>query len=118
MHYGHALLSKNIGSKVHKIMLDITKSNFIFSPRLYVLGDPKFLAKCNRPDAEWIQTSIMVGKQIIMRGWKTLGGPSMREWLTELGKVAAYERLSYGMQNRSEAFQLKWGKCLTYIGGG
>ena len=60
----------------------------------------------------------MVGKQIIMRGWKTLGGPPVQEWLTELGKVAAYERLSYGMQNRAETFQMKWGKYLAYIEGG
>ena len=101
--------------QVHKIILDITKSNIAFNPRLYVLGDPKCLDKCTRMDAEWIQTSIMVGKQIIMRGWKTLGGPPVQEWLTELGKVAAYERLSYGMQNRPEAFQMKWGKYLSYI---
>lgn len=47
------------------------------------------MAHIVKPLANWIQTSIMIGKQMIMRKWKDAEGPLFQDWLTELGKVAA-----------------------------
>lgn len=67
---------------------------FPFCPGFYVLGDPSFLS----PDVdttECIKISIMIGRQIIMRSWRSPGSPSFQEWVTELGKVWAYEGMAY-----------------------
>ena len=52
----------------------------------------------------WTQTAIMIGRQIILRNWKKPGEPPVQEWVTELGKVGAYERISYRTQDRTEKY--------------
>lgn len=44
---------------------------------------------------EWIQISIMRGRQIIMQGWRSAGPPLFQEWVSEMGKEAAYEKMTY-----------------------
>lgn len=34
----------------------------------------------------------MLGRHITVRGWKSPGKPSIYEWLSDLGRVPAYER--------------------------
>ncbi len=59
-----------------------------------MLGDP-YLLSPEVETAEWIQISIMIGRQIIMRSWRSSYSPSFQEWSTELGKVAAYEEMAF-----------------------
>ena len=84
-----------------------------FCPRLYVLNDPQITSNCGA--ADFIQTSIMVAKQIIMRNWKNPGEPSFQEWSTELAKVASYEKISFNINDRTERYVAKWGKYVQYI---
>lgn len=63
---------------------------------------------------EWIQVSIMIGRQIIMRCWWIAGAPVVQEWITELGKVVAYEKMSHRLNGRGDAYMKKWGRYLPY----
>lgn len=54
----------------------------------------------------------MIGRQILLREWKTEGVPSIQEWTAELARVAAFERMLFG---RLEAYYKKWGKYLSYM---
>ena len=90
-----------------------TLPGLAFCPRLYVLNDPQITSNCGA--ADFIQTSIMVGKQIIMRNWKNPGEPSFQEWSTELAKVASYEKISFNINDRTEQYVAKWGKYVQYI---
>lgn len=94
-------------------MKNITQINFDFCPRLYVLSDPQLTSYYRAGD--FIQTSIMVGKQIIMRNWRNSGEPPFQEWYTELAKVASYEKISFRCNNRTEKYFVKWGDYLKYI---
>ena len=67
-----------------------------------------------KPLANWVQTSIMIGKQIIMRKWKDAVGPLFQEWVPELSKVAAFEKISYSLLNEVEKYNEKWGKFLQF----
>jgi len=69
----------------------------------------------NCETADFIQTSIMIGKQIIMRNWKNPGEPSFQEWSTELAKVASYEKMYFNINDRAEKYMTKWGKYVQYI---
>ena len=46
----------------------MTRVDFPFCPRLYILGDPKQVAHCEY--ADFVLTAIMIGRQVLMRGWK------------------------------------------------
>lgn len=65
--------------------------------------------------ADFIQTSIMVGKQIIMRNWKNAGEPSFQEWSIELAKVASYEKIYFNINARADKYVEKWGLYVQYI---
>lgn len=107
-------LIKNYWLKVHDCIKTITGSNYDFSPRLYILNDPGMTSQDRAKD--FIHNSIMVGKQIIMRNWRKSEGPSFKEWLTELAKVASYEQISFSIKDRTEKYMAKWGDYLEYIG--
>lgn len=46
--------------------------------------------------------AIMIRQQILLRNWETPGQHPLKDWVTELGKVVAYERMSYRMHNKTE----------------
>ena len=85
----------------------MTKVDFSFCPRLYILGDPKQAAHCAYVD--FILTAIMIGRQVLMRGWKVAGSPSFQDWFVEVGKVAAYEEMAYRRSDRMDKYIRKWG---------
>ena len=74
--------------QVHKCILEMTSVDFPFCPRLYILGDPKQVARCDYADL--IRTIIMIGRQVLVRGWKTAGSPSFQECFVEIGKVCVH----------------------------
>lgn len=104
---------KNYWLKIHDCIENITWTSLEFCPRLYVLNDPQMTSNCGA--ADFIQTSIMVGKQIIMRNWKNPGEPSFQEWSMELAKVASYEKISFNINDSAEKYVAKWGKYVQYI---
>ena len=69
--------------QVHNCIIEMTKVDFPFCPRLYILGDPKQVAHCDYVD--FILTVIMIGRQVLMRGWKVAGSPSFQDWFVEVG---------------------------------
>lgn len=99
-------------SNVHDYIIEITGTEYEFCPGLYVLGNPSRLSHIASPLADWIQTGIMIGRQIIMRGWKAPTGPTLQEWLIELGRVAAYEKVSFNLLEKGGKYISKWGKYL------
>ncbi|KAJ0061406.1 hypothetical protein NL108_018634 [Boleophthalmus pectinirostris] len=106
-------LIQNYWRKIHGCIKNITQNTFEFTPQLYILSDPKMTTRC--PSSEFIQTSIMIGKQIIMRHWKDPEEPVFHEWFTELAKVASYEQMSFNMSDRIIAYKNKWKAYLNYV---
>ena len=100
---------------VHNHILELMGEQIDLCPSLYILGDSSPLSHLSKSDSLWIQTAIMLGRQIIMRVWKSPVGPSVQDWLLELGKVAAYEKLSFRLLNRLDSYYDKWGKFLDYF---
>ena len=88
-----------------------------FSPGLYILGDPSFLEDLTPYDAEWAQTALMLGSELTMCEWRAPSAPSVNVWFTQLGHVAALERLSFRLLNKVENYCFKWDKWETHIGG-
>lgn len=91
----------------------MTKTTFVMTPQLYILNDPKITS--HSMSSELIQTSVMIGKQILMRHWKDPMEPSFSEWFTEIAKVAAYEQMSFSILDRTMTFTKKWKAYLDYI---
>lgn len=100
--------------QVHNWVSEMSRDDFPLCPRLYILGDPRQVAGCTCADL--ILTSIMIGKQVLMRGWKNAGGPSFQDWLIEMSKVAACEQMIYRRTDRLEKYICKWGRYIMYIG--
>ena len=99
--------------QIHNCILEMTTVDFPFCPRLYILGDPKQVAHSGY--ADFILTIIMIGRQVLMRGWKTEGSPSFQDWFVEIGKVAAYEEMAYRRIDRVDKYMSKWGSYIMYI---
>lgn len=59
----------------------------------------------------------MIGRQILVRGWKTEGVPSTQEWAVELARVAAFEKMSCKQLGRLDLYEAKWGKYFIYLRG-
>ena len=94
-------------NEIHNCIVAMTRVDFPFCPRLYILGDPKQVAHCEY--ADFILTAIMIGRQVLMRGWKKAGSPSFQEWYGEIGRVAAYEEMIYRRTDRMDKYIRKWG---------
>ena len=57
----------------------------------------------------------MIGRQIILRSWKSEEAPSFHEWITELGRVSAFEKMSYKQTDKVILYYKKWSRYLTYL---
>ena len=55
-----------------------------FSLRLLVLGDGSILSGMDKHIRSWVQTSLMIARQILLRGWRNEGLPSIQEWACEI----------------------------------
>ena len=101
--------------KVHQFWLGIStqiegiqKHKIPFSPRLFVLGDPLLLKGLSPPEAEWIQTALMLGRKLIMCEWKAPNAPLVSTWFSQLGHLAALEKLTFRLMNKVNLYMLKW----------
>lgn len=56
-------------------------------------------------------------RQILLRGWKTEGVPSVPEWAAETARVAAFEEMSYKQFGRLDVYTRKWGTYFTFLEG-
>ena len=63
-------------------------------PRLFVLGDGSILNGMDKHIKSSVQTILMIARQIILRGWKNEGVPSIQEWACEMARVATFEKMS------------------------
>lgn len=60
--------------------------------------------------------AIMIRQQILLRNWETPGQHPLKDWVTELGKVVAYERMSYRMHDKTEKYPPpQWGMYISFI---
>lgn len=82
------------------------------------------LKHISKPAVDWIQTSIMISRQIIVRRWRSPERPTFNNWLLELNKVAAYERISFNLADggrkylsRTNTWFLTPGNLLCSAGG-
>lgn len=64
---------------VHEFITEIIETNYQFSPSLYKLESPRPLKEFAKPLAHWIQISIMISKQMIMRKWKAVEDPMFQD---------------------------------------
>ena len=104
-------------SSIHGRLERITGLKIQFSPRLFILGDPSVLKKVSPHLAEWIQTAIMSGRRLIVKDWKASHAPTLSLWDSSLGQIAAYERLSYRLLNRTDDYDSKWAYYNMYTSG-
>lgn len=100
-------------NRIHSSIEKITGDNFELSPRLYVLGDPAIVENCQ--NTQFIQTAIMIGRQVLLREWKNPRTPPYNDWFCELGRVASYEQLFYRMNDRWNDYEEKWRIYYSYI---
>ena len=59
----------------------------------------------------------MVGRKIIVKEWKSEDLPPAHVWFTQLGVVAALERLTFKINNQLEKYDSKWNVYLSHIAG-
>lgn len=88
-----------------------------FIPRLFILGDDSVLVREDKHIKSFFQTSIIIGRQILIRGWKKEGVLSLQEWAVEMARVAAFEKMSYKQLGRLDLYEAKWGKYITFLKG-
>lgn len=95
----------------------IQRHKIPFSPSLFVLGDPSLLRDLSPSDAEWIQTVLRLGRKLIMCEWKASEAPSVNSWFSQLGHLAALEKLTFRLMNKVDLYMLKWNNWETHIKG-
>uniref|UniRef100_A0A3P9MG76 Reverse transcriptase zinc-binding domain-containing protein n=1 Tax=Oryzias latipes TaxID=8090 RepID=A0A3P9MG76_ORYLA len=103
-------------SSIHKEVEKVVGQDVPFQSRLFVLGDPSVLSRVSSPLSQWIQTTVMLGRKLLVREWKGPSTPSFTHWQTSLGQLAALERLSYRLLNRMDDFNSKWSHYFEHIG--
>ncbi len=92
------------GKKNFIIQYNAHQSSFRFLTKIIY---PLTVAR--RSAADLFQTSLMAGRQILLRGWTSPREPSFREWLIQQGKVASAEQVSFRMRNRTDQYISRWG---------
>lgn len=97
-------------SSIHKVIEKIVGQTIPFCSRLYILGDPSMLRHLPSPLAQWTQTTIMMGRKLLVREWRGPSVPSFALWHSSLAQLAALERLSYRLLNRVDDFNNKWSR--------
>lgn len=66
-------------------------------------------------DADLFQISLMVGRQILLRGLTSPREPSFQEWFIQQGKVASFEDVSFRMRNRTDQYITRSGYICVSI---
>lgn len=61
-------------TNIYDNLCEITEMQIPFSPRLFVLSDHSVLTGQDKHIKSFVHTSIMIGRQILVRGWKIEGG--------------------------------------------
>lgn len=85
---GHLIHGLKFWTKIYNDLCDITTTQTPFTSRLFVLDNNLLLKKQMK---SWIQTSFVIGRQILFRGWKTGGGvPSL--WLQKWHELQHLKR--------------------------
>ena len=102
---------------IHENIKIILKLDIPFCPNLFVLGDPLPLKHLPVSQADWVQTSLMLGRKLVVTEWKATSLPSVRIWFSQLGIVAAREHLSFRFTNQVDKYTAKWGNYISFIKG-
>ncbi|XP_051568003.1 centrosomal protein of 95 kDa-like isoform X2 [Myxocyprinus asiaticus] len=63
----------------------------------------------NRPKKPKRHTQSKLSNQIILRGWRLAGAPCFQEWCPEMGRVAAFEEVTFRGTGRYKVFVEKCG---------
>lgn len=53
------------------------------------------MSQSRRVVANTSEISIMTEKLILVQDWQAKGAPSVQEWACGIGRVAAFEKMSY-----------------------
>lgn len=115
----HALWScikvQDFWKRVQEHICLILDLQVLLCPKLFILGGWINNDIINAGTKSWIQTSLLIGRQIILRSWKSEDAPSFQEWVAELSRVAAYEKMSYKQRDNLKLYFKKWSKYLIYL---
>lgn len=115
----HALWScikvQDFWKRVQEHICLILDLQVLLCPKLFILGGWINNDLINAGTKSWIQTSLLIGRQIILRSWKSEDAPSFQEWVAELSRVAAYEKMSYKQRDNLKLYFKKWSKYLIYL---
>lgn len=112
----HMLWSSPVAQKfwsaVYENIKMILKLDVTFCPSLFVLGDTLPLKSLAASHSDWVQTSLMLGRKLIVTEWKAITLPA-REWFSQLGIVVALEDLR--LSNQMEQYYSKWVNYISFV---
>lgn len=81
------LVAQKFWSAIYENIKMIPKLNIPFCQSWFVLEDLLPLKSLPAPQADWVQTSLMLGRKLNLTEWKTLTSPPARVWFSQLGIV-------------------------------
>ncbi len=73
---------------------------------LFILDDP-LLKHLPAPQADWVQTSLIVRRKLTVTGWKVILLPPTTVWFSQPGTAAGHEGLSFKLTNQVEKYFAK-----------
>lgn len=89
--------------KVHGCIKNIIQSDFDCSSRLYVVSDAQRTSQNRAGDFFLLTSSVMVGKQIIMRNRGNVEQPSIRQgFRADKGGISSL--ISFDIKDRTEKY--------------
>lgn len=106
-------VAQKFWSAVYENIKMILKLDVTFCPSLFVLGDTLPLKSLAASHSDWVQTSFMLGRKLIVTEWKAISLPPVREWFSQLGIVVALEDL--WLSNQVEQFYSEWVNYISFV---
>lgn len=70
-----------------------------------MLGDGSVLLGRDKHVNNWVQTSSMIGRQMLLRHWRAEEMPSLKEWNAE--RVAAFKGMPHKQFGKLEVYLKK-----------
>lgn len=106
------LVAQKFWSAIYENIKMIPKLNIPFCQSWFVLEDLLPLKSLPAPQADWVQTSLMLGRKLIVTEWKAITLQA-REWFSQLGIVVALEDLR--LSNQMEQYYSKWANYISFV---
>lgn len=79
---------------------------------LVILGDSTYVKKLHKGIQDWILTALACAKKNVLKCWKASPPPSTEDWINDLCKIAAMEKIMAKRLKLMEKFMDKWSNFL------